>query len=90
MVSLLLRFYDLEEGVIEIDDQDIAGVTQKSLRSEIGMVTQDSSLLHRSVIENIRYGRPEASEEEVYAAAEKAQAHEFILGLEDNKGRRGV
>jgi len=89
MVSLLLRFYDLEVGKIEIDGQDIAEVTQKSLRSKIGMVTQDSSLLHRSVIDNIRYGRPEASIDEVIAAAKKAHAHDFILDLEDNKGRKG-
>ena len=89
MVSLLLRFYDLDKGRILIDGQDIAKVTQKSLRASIGMVTQDSSLLHRSVVENIRYGRPEASMEEVVEAAKKAQAHEFILGLEDNKGRKG-
>lgn len=89
IVSLLLRFYDLQAGRIDIDSQDITDVTQKSLRSQIGMVTQDSSLLHRSVIENIRYGRPDATDEEVVEAARKAQAHDFILGLEDNKGRTG-
>lgn len=89
LVSLLLRFYDLEEGRILIDDQDISRVQQDSLRSEIGMVTQDTSLLHRSVVDNIRYGRNDASMEDVIAAAKKAHAHEFIVGLEDVKGRIG-
>ena len=89
MVKLLLRFYDLVAGRILIDGQDIAQVTQDSLRAHIGIVTQDTSLLHRSIVDNIRYGRPEASEEEVFAAAKKAHAHEFILGLEDEKQRRG-
>ena len=78
LVNLLLRFYDVDGGRILIDGQDIAQVTQDSLRAQIGMVTQDTSLLHRSVLDNIRYGRPSASEEEVLAAATKAQAHEFI------------
>ena len=89
LVSLLLRFYDLEQGRILIDDQDISRVQQDSLRSEIGMVTQDTSLLHRSVIDNIRYGRNDATMEEVIAAAKKAHAHEFIVGLEDAMGRTG-
>ncbi len=89
LVSLLLRFYDLEAGRILIDDQDISKVQQDSLRSEIGMVTQDTSLMHRSVIDNIRYGRSDASMEEVIAAAKKAHAHEFIVGLEDAMGRTG-
>ena len=89
LVSLLLRFYDLEAGRIEIDGQDIAGVTQESLRAAIGMVTQDTSLLHRSVAENIRYGRRDATMEEIVAAAKRAEAHDFILDLEDMNGRRG-
>ncbi len=89
LVNLLLRFYDLDRGRIVIDGQDIAQVTQDSLRAQIGMVTQDTSLLHRSVMDNIRYGRPSATEEEAHAAAEKAQAHEFIPELEDGRGRRG-
>ena len=89
LVNLLLRFYDLEQGRILIDDQDIMGVTQESLRAGIAMVTQDTSLLHRSVAANIRYGRPSASDAEIEAAARQAAAHEFIMGLEDWKGRKG-
>jgi len=89
LVNLLLRFYDLEQGRILIDGQDIADVTQESLRAAIGMVTQDTSLLHRSIAANIRYARPRASQEEVEAAAKKAQAHEFITGLLDWHGRSG-
>jgi ATP-binding cassette, subfamily B, multidrug efflux pump len=89
LVNLLLRFYDLERGVIRIDGQNIREVTQESLRAAIGMVTQDTSLLHRSIAANIRYGRPEASEEQVRAAALKAQAHDFIVGLQDWRGRQG-
>ena len=89
LVNLLLRFYELEHGRIRIDGQDIAGVTQESLRAAIGMVTQDTSLLHRSIAANIRYGRPGASDEQVRAAARKAHAHEFVLGLQDWKGRSG-
>jgi ATP-binding cassette subfamily B multidrug efflux pump len=89
LVNILLRFHDLEGGRILIDGQNIAKVTQDSLRAQIGLVTQDTSLLHRSVRDNIRYGRPGASEEEVIAAAKKAHAHEFILELEDYKRRRG-
>ncbi|HRP25423.1 MAG TPA: ABC transporter ATP-binding protein [Thauera sp.] len=89
LVNLLLRFYDLEQGRILIDGQDIAGVTQNSLRAQIGMVTQDTSLLHRSVRDNILYGRPDASDEDMIAAARRAEAHDFILGLTDPKGRRG-
>ena len=81
-MNLLLRFHDPEAGRILIDGQDIARVTQESLRAAIGMVTQDTSLLHRSIAANIRYGRPSASDHEVAAAARKAQAHEFILGLQ--------
>ena len=89
LVNLLLRFYELEGGRILIDGQDIARVTQESLRAHIAMVTQDTSLLHRSIRDNIRYGRPEASEAEVLKAAERAHALEFIDGLEDWQGRRG-
>lgn len=89
LVNLLLRFFDLEGGRILIDGQDIAAVTQESLRAQISVVTQDTSLLHRSIRENIRYGRPGASEAEIVAAAKLAHAHEFILELEDWKGRRG-
>jgi len=89
LVKLMLRFYDTESGRIAIDGQDIARVTQDSLRAHIGMVSQDSSLLHRSVRDNILYGRPEASEEQMIAAAKQAEAHEFILTLEDPQGRTG-
>jgi ATP-binding cassette, subfamily B, multidrug efflux pump len=89
LVKLLLRFYDREGGHIRIDGQDIAAVTQDSLRRQIGMVTQDSALMHRSVRDNILYGRPEASEAEVVAAARRAEAHDFILGLKDPQGRTG-
>jgi ATP-binding cassette subfamily B multidrug efflux pump len=89
LVNLLLRFYDIEEGRIAIDGQDIKYVTQNSLRANIGMVTQDTSLLHRSVRENILYGRPDASYADMIAAAKRAEAHDFILRLTDPKGRTG-
>ena len=89
LVNLLLRFFDLEGGRILIDGQDIAQVEQESLRAAISVVTQDTSLLHRSIRDNIRYGRPDATDEEIVAAAKLAHAHEFILDLEDWKGRRG-
>ncbi len=89
LVNVLLRFYDLESGRILIDGQDVAGVTQDSLRAQIGMVTQDTSLLHRSVLDNILYGRPSATREEAVEAARLAQAHEFIPGLRDAAGREG-
>ena len=89
LVNILLRFHDIEDGRILIDGQDIRGVTQESLRSNISVVTQDTSLLHRSIRDNIAYGRPDASEAEIFAAAGRAHAHEFILGLEDWQGRRG-
>jgi len=89
LTNLLLRFYDIEKGRILIDGQDIAEVTQDSLRAAIGVVTQDTSLLHRSVIDNIRYGKPDASMAEIEAAARKAHADEFIASLVDPKGRRG-
>jgi len=86
-VHLLLRFHDIEHGRILIDGQDIAHVTQDSLREQVGMVTQDTSLLHRSVRDNIVYGRPDASDAEMVAAAKRAEAHEFIVGLGDARGR---
>lgn len=89
LVNLLLRFYDAEQGAILIDGQDISAVGQNSLRSAIGMVTQDTSLLHRSVTDNIRYGRPDATMDDVIAAAGKAEAHGFIRDLEDPQGRTG-
>ena len=89
LVNLLLRFFDTEGGAIRIDGQDVRGVAQDSLRGRIGMVTQDPSLLHRSVRENILYGRPDASEAEMIEAAKRAEAHEFILGLADAEGRAG-
>jgi ATP-binding cassette subfamily B multidrug efflux pump len=89
LVNLLLRFHDLDGGRILIDGQDIAGVDQESLRAAIAMVTQDTSLLHRSVRENIAYGRRSASEAEVEAAARRAEAHDFIAALKDWKGREG-
>ena len=89
LVNLLLRFFDLEDGRILIDGQDIAHVTQESLRAQISMVTQDTSLLHRSIRDNIRYGQRDAGEAEIVAAAELAHAHDFILELEDWRGRRG-
>ena len=89
IVNLLLRFYDVEGGHILVDGQDIAGVRQDSLRAQIGMVTQDTSLLHRSVRDNIVYGRPDVDDAQTIAAAERAEAHEFIQGLSDARGRRG-
>ncbi len=89
LVNLLLRFYDVDGGAIRIDGQDIAHVTQDSLRAAIGMVTQDTSLLHRTMRENILYGRPDATEREMRAAAERAEASEFIERLRDRHGRSG-
>ncbi|QAX31446.1 ABC transporter ATP-binding protein [Leisingera sp. NJS204] len=89
LVSLLLRLYDGENGRILIDGQDISGVTQNSLRSQIGMVTQETAMFNRSARDNILYGRPDAPEEELIAAAEKAEAHEFITELEDGQGNKG-
>ena len=89
LVNLLLRFHDVESGRILIDDQDIAQVTQDSLRAQIGMVTQDTSLLHRSVRDNILYGRPDATDAQMLTAARRAEADEFIQGLTDPKGRKG-
>ncbi|HEX3884688.1 MAG TPA: ABC transporter ATP-binding protein [Stellaceae bacterium] len=90
LVNLLLGFYRPEEGQILIDGRDIAGLTQESLRAQIGMVTQDTSLLHRSIRDNIRYGRPEASEAEIIDAARRSHALEFIEGLEDWHNRTGL
>ncbi len=89
IVNLLLRFFDLQAGRIVIDGQSIASVTQESLRGAIGVVTQDTSLLHRSIADNIRYGRPDADAAEVETAARKAQAHAFIAGLRDLHDRDG-
>ena len=89
LINLLLRFYDVDSGQIRIDGQDISKVTQDSLRSAIGMVTQDTSLLHRSIRDNIAYGRPEASEAQIHAAAVNAQADDFIRQLSDRQGHSG-
>lgn len=89
LVNLLLRFYDIKSGRILIDGQNINELTQDSLRHQIGMVTQDTSLLHRTVRENILYGRPDATEEELLEATHKAEAHDFILGLHDPYGNTG-
>lgn len=89
LVNLILRFYDLESGRITIDGADIAKATQESLRGNIGVVTQDTSLLHRSVRDNIKYGRPDASDAEMIESAKLAEAHDFILDLEDAVGRTG-
>lgn len=89
IVNLLLRFYDLDTGRILIDGQNIADVKQDSLRAGVGVVTQDTSLLHRSVRENIAYGNPGASEDDIIAAAKQAEAHDFIVDLNDGRGRSG-
>ena len=89
IVNLLLRFYEPQSGTISIDGQNVNDVTQESLRAQIGLVTQDTSLLHRSVRDNIVYGRPDASDEEMFSAAERAEAAGFIPNLSDAKGRRG-
>lgn len=89
LVNLLLRFYDVNNGSVQINGLDVRDLQQESLRAHIAMVTQDTSLLHRSVRENILFGKPDASEADMILAAQKAQAHEFILQLEDAAGRRG-
>jgi ATP-binding cassette subfamily B multidrug efflux pump len=89
LVNLLLRFYDVESGRVLIDGQDVSRVTQNSLREHIGVVTQDTSLLHRSVRDNILYGRPDATEAQMVAAARRAEAEDFVGGLTDPKGRKG-
>ena len=90
LINLLLRFHDIEGGKITIDGQDIGQITQDSLRGSIGVVTQDSSLLHRSVRENITYGRPDATDEQVQDALRMAEADGFVPDLSDNQGRRGL
>ncbi|PZX18947.1 ATP-binding cassette subfamily B protein [Palleronia aestuarii] len=89
LVALLLRLYETEEGAVRIDGRDIRDITQESLRRQIGMVTQETAMFNRSARDNILYGNPGASEEEIVAAARKAEAHDFILALQDFKGRRG-
>jgi ATP-binding cassette subfamily B multidrug efflux pump len=89
LVNLLLRFHDIESGSISIDGHDLREVTQDSLRSQIGMVSQDTSLLHRSIRDNIKYGRPDASDEDLFIATKQAQAHEFIEALTDSNGKKG-
>ena len=88
LVSLLLRLYDAEMGAVLIDGNDVRGVTQESLRRQIGMVTQDTAMFNRSARDNIGYGRPDATEEEIVAAAKAAEAHDFILGMVDHAGRK--
>ena len=94
MTKLLFRFFDIDEGKILIDGQDIRRVTQESLRSKISLVPQEPILFHRSIMENIRYGRRDATDDEVIAAAKEARCHEFIMGLSDRYqtfvGERGV
>ncbi|NVK35453.1 MAG: ABC transporter ATP-binding protein [Rhodobacteraceae bacterium] len=90
LVNLLLRFYDVEAGEVLIDDRDVRSVTQQSLRNAVGLVTQDTSLMHRSVGDNILYGRPDASHDQLIAALKKAQALSFVEGLVDKAGRRGL
>ena len=90
LVNLLLRFYDIEKGVITIDGQNIAKTKQESLRKQIAMVSQDTSLLHRTIRENIAYGKPDASNEEILSAVKLARADEFIFDLQDNEGNKGL
>ncbi|MEN0039341.1 MAG: ABC transporter ATP-binding protein [Cellvibrio sp.] len=89
LVNLLLRFYDVDAGTILIDNQNIVDIKQESLRAQIGMVTQDTSLLHRSIRDNLLYGKPDATEEEMIRAAQQAEAHDFIMSLTDNEDRKG-
>ncbi len=89
LVSLVLRLYDVEEGAVLIDGQDVRGVTQESLRRQIGMVTQETAMFNRSARDNIAYGRPDATMDEIIAAAKQAEAHEFILNMVDHTGRKG-
>ena len=89
LVSLILRLYDVEEGSVLVGGQNVQGVTQESLRRQIGMVTQETAMFNRSARENILYGRPDATEEEMVEAAKRAEAHDFILGLRDFAGREG-
>ncbi|MGI9364272.1 MAG: ABC transporter ATP-binding protein, partial [Rhizobiaceae bacterium] len=89
LMNLLLRFHEVDGGSITVDGQDVSEVTQHSLRSHIGVVTQDTSLLHRSIRDNIAYGRPDATDQQIEEAAKRANAHEFIVELEDIRGRTG-
>ena len=89
MVALLLRLYDVEKGAIRIDGQDLRHVTQESLRRQIGMVTQETAMFNRSARDTILYGRPGATQPEIEAAARAAEAHDFILTLQDHAGRKG-
>lgn len=89
LVSLVLRLYDVEEGALLIDGHDVRGVTQESLRRQIGMVTQETAMFNRSARDNIAYGRPDATMDEIIAAAKQAEAHEFILNMVDHTGRKG-
>lgn len=89
LVSLLLRLYDTERGAILIDGQDVRDVTQQSLRSQIATVTQETAMFNRSAVDNIRYGKPDATQDEIEAAAKQAEAHDFIVELQDHKGRKG-
>ncbi|HCZ9664238.1 TPA: ATP-binding cassette domain-containing protein, partial [Vibrio cholerae] len=89
LVNLLLRFYDVQSGQIRIDGQDISHVSQESLRRHIGMITQDTSLLHRSIRDNILYGNPDADQAAIEEAARQAHAHDFIQELQDEQGRTG-
>lgn len=89
LVALLLRLYDCEKGKVTLDGHDLRHVTQESLRRQIGMVTQETAMFNRSARDNIAYGRPDASEAEIIAAARQAEAHEFILAMEDHQGRKG-
>ncbi len=89
LVALLLRLYDAEAGKIEIDGADLRDVTQESLRRQIAMVTQETAMFNRSARDNIKYGQPDATQDEIEAAARQAEAHDFILTLKDHKGRTG-
>ncbi len=89
LVGLLMRLYDTEGGTVRIDGQDVSKVSQDSLRAQVGMVTQDTAMFNRTALDNIRYGRPDASRDEVVAAAVKAEAHDFLLDLKDHMGRTG-
>jgi ATP-binding cassette subfamily B protein len=89
LVALILRLYDTEQGRVLIDGHDVRDVTQESLRRQIGMVTQETAMFNRSAFDNIRYGKPDATDEEVYEAARQAEAHEFIKDLRDHRGRTG-
>src|SRR5690606_20466559 len=89
LVNLALRMFDVQEGAIRIDGQDVREVTQESVRAAIGLVSQDTSLLHRSVRENLKYGRHDASDEEMFEAARQGNVHDVIMGLSDPQGRKG-